>query len=63
MQDHHVDLSQSLPKDDSFTDIYAGLAPGLKACIYVGENVDSSSPNVYCFENLTEVGKLLDEKI
>ncbi len=63
MRDHRINLSQSLLIGDSFTDMYAGLAAGLKACIYLGENVESASPNVYCVKNLNEAGKLLDEKI
>lgn len=63
MRDHHINLSRSLLIGDSFSDIYAGLAAGLKACIYVGEKIESASPNVYCVENLNEVERLLDEKI
>lgn len=61
--DHGINLSQSFLIGDSFTDIYAGLAAGLKACIYVGEKFESASPNVFCVENLEEARKLLDEKI
>lgn len=61
MREHNLDLSISCLIGDSFSDIYAGLAAGLKVCIYVGEEIISTEPNVICVKNLLKARKLLDE--
>ncbi len=61
MREHNIDLPNSYLIGDSFNDIYAGLAAGLKACIYVGEEIISTEPDVWCVKNILEARKLIDE--
>ena len=61
--DLSINLTKSIIVGDSYTDIYAGLAAGLQACIHVGEPVSTDCKNVYCVKNLFEARKIIKNEV